>query len=85
MNGKGEVGEEVKRAVKGGPWGGGNGKGGWCEWLGGGLRWAVSGGGATVWEKRWPCGERPRPEGRAGAGVRVAGRSLVEGQSERRA
>lgn len=85
MNGKVEVGEEVKRAVKGGPCGGGNGERGLVRVVGGGLRWAVSGGGTTVWEKRWPCGERPRPEGRAGAGVRVAGRSLVQGQSERRA
>ena len=46
---------------------------------GGGGRSQVGG----VREKRWPLGQRPRPKGRAGPGVWVAGRSLVEGQSER--
>ena len=49
----------------------------------GGVSGEVSGGSRAVREKRWPLGRRPRPEGRAGPGVWVAGRGLVEGQSER--
>ena len=56
-------------------------KGTWCERFGGGGRGRSQVGG--VREKRWPLGQRPRPKGRAGPGVWVAGRSLVEGQSER--
>ena len=89
MNRKEEVGE-VEESGEGWILEKGTEKGTWCEvfggggWgRGGGLRWEVSGGNRAVREKRWPLGQRPRPKGRAGPGVWVGGRSLVEGQNER--
>ena len=54
MNGKVEVGEEEKRAVKGGPWGEGTERGVWCERLWGSEVGGVRGKYDRVGEKMAP-------------------------------